>query len=104
MTVDGADENAVQVTHGYSKDGRHDLKQVVLNLICSCRSQIPVWLKALDGNQADKTSFRDTINSYLAQLRDGETPYFIADSALYTADNIKGLSNVRWISRSAGNN
>ena len=100
--VDGADENAIQVTHGYSKDGRHDLKQVVLNLICSCRSQIPMWLKALDGNQADKTSFRDTINSYLAQLRDGETPYFIADSALYTADNIKGLSNVRWISRVPG--
>ena len=97
--ADSDDENAIQVTHGYSRDYRPDLKQVVVNLLCSYQSQIPVWLETLDGNQADKTSFPSTINSYLAQLQDGETPYFIADSALYTANNIRNLSNVRWICR-----
>ena len=97
--VDSDDENAIQVTHGYSRDYRPDLKQVVVQLLCSYRSQIPVWLEVLDGHQADKTSFPNTINSYLAQLQEGETPYFIADSALYTATNIRSLSNVRWICR-----
>ena len=97
--ADSDDENAIQVTHGYSRDYRPDLKQVVVHLLCSYRSQIPVWLETLDGNQADKTSFPSTINSYLAQLQAGETPYFIADSALYTANNLRTLSNVRWICR-----
>ena len=97
--ADSDDENAIQVTHGYSRDYRPDLKQVVVQLLCSYRSQIPVWLEVLDGNQADKTSFPSTINSYLAQLQEGETPYFIADSALYTANNLRTLSNVRWICR-----
>ena len=97
--ADSDDENAIQVTHGYSRDYRPDLKQVVVHLLCSYRSQIPVWLETLDGNQADKTSFPSTINSYLAQLQEGETPYFIADSALYTANNLRTLSNVRWICR-----
>lgn len=90
--ADSDDENAIQVTHGYSRDYRPDLKQVVVHLLCSYRSQIPVWLET-------QTSFPSTINSYLTQLQEGETPYFIADSALYTANNLRTLSNVRWICR-----
>ena len=97
--ADTDDENVIRVTHGYSRDHRPDLKQAVVHLLCSYRSQMPVWLEVLDGNQADKTSFPNTINSYLAELQEGETPYFIADSALYSADNIRSLSNVRWICR-----
>ena len=93
------DEHPIQITHGYSRDQRPDLKQVVVQLLCSYRSQFPVWFKALDGNQADKTSFPDTIRAYLAQMRGSDAPYFVADSALYTARNIAVLSDVRFITR-----
>ena len=93
------DEHAIQITHGYSRDQRPDLKQAVVHLLCSYRSQFPVWFKALDGNQSDKTSFPDTIREYLFQLGGSDAPCFVADSALYTAQNIAELSQVRFITR-----
>ena len=93
------DENAVQITHGYSRDQRPDLRRVVVELICSYRSQLPIWLKALDGNTSDKNSFPETIRAYLEQLSGSDPPYFVADSALYSAHNIQMLSDVRFITR-----
>ena len=93
------DEHAIQVTHGYSRDQRPDLKQAVVHMLCSYQSQFPVWFKALDGNQCDKTNFPNTIREYLSQLKDSDAPYFVADSALYTAQNIAKLSDVRFITR-----
>jgi len=93
------DEHAIEITHGYSRDQRPDLKQVVVQLICSYQSQFPVWFKALDGNNVDKASFADTIGAYLAQLRGSPPPYFVADSALYTTANLTKLSDVRFITR-----
>ena len=93
------DEHAIHITHGYSRDQRPDLKQAVVHLLCSYRSQFPVWFKALDGNQSDKTSFPHTIREYLSQLCGSDAPYFIADSALYSAQNIAKLSDVRFITR-----
>ena len=72
---------------------------MVVELICSYRSQLPIWLKALDGNTSDKNSFPETINSYLGQLDGRDPPYFVADSALYSARNIEMLSDVRFITR-----
>ncbi len=92
-------EHPVQITHGYSRDKRPDLKQVVVHLLCSYRSQFPIWFKALSGNQSDKTTFPDTICEYLSQLCGSEPPYFIADSALYSAQNIERLRDIRFITR-----
>ena len=44
----------IQITHGYSRDQRPDLKQAV-DLLCSYRS---IWFKALDGNRVIKQTFR----------------------------------------------
>jgi transposase len=93
------DPQAVQITYGYSKDHRPDLKQAVVALICMYRSAIPVWLEALSGNSADKTSFPQTVQAYVAQLQTSERPCFIADSALYSVDNLTALSAVSWITR-----
>ena len=90
---------AITITHGHSKDHRPDLKQAVLSLVCSYRSRLPVWLEALSGNEADKTRFPKTIKAYVDQLDEGETTYFIADSALYSQKNIQELSQVKWITR-----
>ena len=59
----------VTITKGYSKDHRPDLKQVVVSLICTYRSSLPVWLEVLDGNHSDKKSFPDTIEKYMQQLK-----------------------------------
>ena len=97
---EGDEPQCIKVTQGYSKDQHPELKQVVVSLITSQRSAIPVWLETLSGNSSDKKSFVPSIEAYTEQLQAGQAhPYFVADSALYTADNLKALSQLHWISR-----
>ncbi len=103
--IPSEDPRAVLITHGYSRDHRPDLKQVVVSLICSYQSSIPVWLQALDGNRADKESFPKISQAYVSQMQasdPSELPYFIADSALYSEENINILSQVKWVTRIPG--
>ena len=90
---------AVSITKGYSKDRAPDLNQVVVSLMCTYRSSIPVWLEVLSGNANDKVSFRKSIQQYREQLRDKQLPYFVADSALYSAEGLQELGEVRWVTR-----
>jgi transposase len=103
-----ATEAAIEVTYGYSKDHRPDLKQVVVNLITAHRSSIPLWIETLSGNSADRTTFAATIDRYLGHFgnhadEDGDPlPYFIADSALYSRPTLEAMAQyeaLRWISR-----
>ena len=55
-----------QVTYGYSKDKRPDLKQFVLSTLCVDRA-VPIWGKPEDGNASDKT-LNTTLLSEIAQL------------------------------------
>ena len=48
----------VKITKGYSRDHRHDLNQVVLQLICYGLAGIPLLMEPLNGNNSDKDSFR----------------------------------------------
>jgi transposase len=93
------DPQVIRSTHGYSKDQRRALKQVVVSLLCTYRSAISVWLEALSGNSADKTTFPRIIQAEVAQLQAATPPYFIADSALYSQDMLKALAAVRWLTR-----
>ena len=90
---------AVKITYGYSKDKRPDLKQIVVNLITSQRSALPVWLEALDGNSSDQTSFRSTVTDYCEALESEEIPRIICDSAGYTAENLNAWDSFEWITR-----
>jgi len=89
----------VHITHGYSRDERPDLKQVVVALLTSYRSALPLWIQALDGNASDTHTFPQVIEAYIAQLQEGEMPYLVADSALYSEDNLQRLAGVRWLTR-----
>lgn len=94
------DDQAIQVTYGYSRDHRPDLKQVVLSLICSHQSGIPIWLAALDGNAADSSQFPKTVQAYVAQFQEGDdVPVIVADTALYSADMLKEMEGVSWVTR-----
>lgn len=92
---------AVKITHGYSKDHRPDLKQVVVTLITSQKGRIPLWLEALDGNNSDKHSFKNTVDAYCRHLAEEEdNPWFVLDSAAYTAENIAWWgTQKRWLTR-----
>lgn len=89
----------VRITHGYSRDKRPDLKQVVVALLTSYRSALPLWIQALDGNAADTHTFPQVVEAYIAHLQEGEMPYLVADSALYSEDNLQRLAGVRWLTR-----
>lgn len=99
----GSDEQAgmIEVTYGYSRDHRPDLKQVVLSLICTHEGALPIWLEALSGNSADSSSFRETVQGYLEQFKvDEQMPYIVADTALYNAETLTALGQeVKWVTR-----
>lgn len=96
------DPSIIEVTHGFSKDHRPDLKQVVLSLVVNGPSSIPLWMEPLDGNSSDKTSFHETISrveAFRAQI-DLEAKFkWIADSALYTKDKLLKSNDYTWITR-----
>jgi transposase len=90
----------VQLTHGYSKDNRSDLKQVILQMMCTKGSTIPTWIEVLDGNTSDKTSFRETIKKFREQVADQlQMPVIVADSALYSEQTLQDLTDINWITR-----
>jgi transposase len=68
---DDLDEDAglIHVSKGYSRDHRDDLNQVVLELIVESRANLPMMMRPLSGNASDKTSFEETIERHIGQLR-----------------------------------
>ncbi|MEW6498933.1 MAG: IS1634 family transposase [Cyanobacteriota bacterium] len=44
--------NPIEITYGYSRDHRPDLKQFILDLICSGDGDVPLFLRVADGNEA----------------------------------------------------
>ena len=91
-----------QVTYGYSKDKRPDLKQFVLSTLCVDRA-VPVWGQCDDGNASDK-ALNTTLLSQIAQLlaQYGVQPdayVYIADAALVTEANLAALGDTLFITR-----
>lgn len=48
---------AIEITYGYSRDHRPDLKQFIVDLMCSGDGDIPLYLRVADGNEADQAMF-----------------------------------------------
>ena len=94
---------AIEITSGYSRDHRHDLKQFVIDLISSGDGDIPIFLKSASGNQSDSSSFAKIFLSYQEQIEKSEITnednLMVADAALYNAKNINSLSGIKWLSR-----
>jgi transposase len=96
------DEQVIHITRGYSRDHRPDLNQVMLELIVEHRAGIPVLMKPLSGNSSDAKDFGEVISAHIDQLQTTYgTTYLVADSALYSADNLQKLAATRlkWLSR-----
>jgi transposase len=96
------DPQTIEVTHGFSKDHRPDLKQVVLSLVVNGPSSIPLWMDPLDGNSSDKVSFHETIKKvteFRSQIHLNDDFKWIADSALYTKERLLKSNDYLWVTR-----
>jgi transposase len=98
--VPESDQQAIAITHGYSKDHRPDLKQAVLELMVSQDGGVPLVSKTWDGNASDSQIFQDRAKALLSTFEHSPTPrYLIADSKLYSKDNAVHLKLLGFITR-----
>ena len=75
------------VKHGFSKDHRPDLKQLVWILTVTADGAVPIAFRVADGNTADVTTHIDTWDTLVALT--GEVGFlYVADSKLASFDNV----------------
>lgn len=53
---DTEEPDTIHITHGYSRDHRRDLKQFMVDLMCSGDGDIPLYMRVGDGNETDSAS------------------------------------------------
>jgi transposase len=87
----------ISITYGYSRDHRPDLKQFILDLICTGDSDVPLFLRVADGDEADQATFGQILCNFKQQLN--LDSLMVADSALYTASNLALMVNLKWLTR-----
>ena len=88
---------SIEITHGYSKDHRPDLKQFIVEMICGNDGEAPLAIEVASGNQSDKAVFGQQLKAFAQQWDvDGIR---VADSALYSEGNLSELGALRWITR-----
>ena len=101
-TGDQDQPRIIEVTYGYSREHRADLKQWMLALITSGEG-VPQFLRPLDGQASDKRSLLDAVLALTAHLKaSGETPgVYVADSGIYSCQNMTTLNTagIPWASR-----
>lgn len=88
------------ITYGYSKDKRPDLKQFLISMLCVDRN-IPILGVTKDGNASDKTlnnELLSNISKHMANHGLSKGAYvYVADAAFVTEDNLsKAGTNPTW--------
>jgi transposase len=88
------DAHTLAVTYGYSRDHRADLKQWMLALATTRQGDVPLFCQALAGNASDKVILVAAVEALAEQLGADveEAPIFVADSGLYSAENVACLA------------
>jgi transposase len=95
-----SDEQAITITHGYSKDHRPDLKRAVLELMVSQDGGVPCVSISWDGHTSDIHVFQERAQALLTAFEHTPSPrYLVADAKLYHADNAPHLKNIGFITR-----
>ncbi len=69
----------------------------MMNLICAGDGDIPVMMEVANDNQSDKARFA----GILQELKEQWTfeGLCVADAALYSADNLKSMVGLKWLTR-----
>jgi len=90
----------INITHGYSRDHRPDLKQFTLDLLTVGEEGIPIFMQVGDGNELDQNAFPKMIKEFQAQWQEEQPEIYVMDAAFYTEANLsKFNSSINWISR-----
>jgi transposase len=98
--VPDSDEHAILITHGYSKDHRPDLKQVVLELMVSQDGGVPCVSKSWDGHTSDIHVCQERAQALMTAFEHTPSPrYLVADAKLYHADHAPHLKPMGFITR-----
>ncbi len=87
----------IKITYGYSRYQRPDLKQFMMDLICTNDGDVPLWMRTGSGNESDQKQFVIAIKEFKNQLNFDSL--IVADSALSTQENLQLLTNIKWLSR-----
>jgi transposase len=90
-------ERPILITKGYSRDHRPDLKQCVLDLIVSNDGDLPLFMRTGDGNESDKAVFGQILVEFKRRIN--LDSIMVADSALYSQENLKIMEDLNWITR-----
>jgi transposase len=96
---DSAEPVPIEITYGYSRDHRPDLKQFTLSLITSGDGDVPLYLRVGNGNDADQAVFTEVIAEFQQQWQAAKPEVYVADAALYSEENLVALGEIPWISR-----
>ena len=84
----------MNITYGYSKDERLDLKQFGYGLVVS-KEGLPLVGTVNDGNISDKTWNLEVIREIQQGFLDPAELLYVADSALITQDNLEAMAQAR---------
>ena len=86
--IESSDESieSIKITYGYSKDRRPELKQFMMDVICTGDGDVPLFVRIGDGNQADRAVFAKLMKQF--KLEWNLDSIYVADSALYSTENI----------------
>ena len=100
IDAEGLDEStesieSVKITYGYSKDHRPDLKQFMMDVICTGDGDVPLFARIGDGNESDRAIFAQLMKQFKQEWN--LDSIYVADSALYSAENIQQLGELKWI-------
>ncbi len=96
---DSAEPVPIEITHGYSRDHRPDLKQYTLDLITSGDGDVPLYLRVGNGNDVDQAVFTEVLGQFQQQWKAAKPEVYVADAALYSQENLVALGATPWISR-----
>lgn len=87
----------IRLCRGYSRDGRPDLKQFLMTLMCAADGGVPLWLKVASGNEHDAGQFAEVIREFGQQWT--SEGVLVMDAAFYTEPNLEQVGSLGWLSR-----
>ena len=96
-STEDIEPKTVKITYGSSRDKRPDLKQFLMDLICTKDGDMPLWMRIGSGNESDQKQFVPAMKEFKNQLNFDSL--MVADSALSTQDNLQLLTHIKWLSR-----
>ncbi len=77
---DGDGRESPKVVHGYAKNRRHDLKQILYGNVVTRDGGVPLYGRAMDGNTSDITAATEFLEHLRRSMTSEPESCFVADS------------------------